>query len=107
MFHLINRTHTPLLHDKSPYQMVYNEIPHLSHMKIFGCLAFATTTSVQRTKLSSRARKCVFLGYKDRVKGFNLFYMNRKNIFVRHDKNNLKPYFDTTLCELILGLHIL
>ena len=58
--HSINRTNTPLLHDKSPYQMVYNEIPDLSHIKKFGCLAFATTNSFQRTKLSSRAKKMCF-----------------------------------------------
>ena len=83
--HLINRTSTLLLHDKSPYQMVYNEIPNLSHIKKIGCLDFSTTSSVQRIKLSSRARKCVFLGYKYGVKSFTLFYMNRKNIFVTRD----------------------
>ena len=31
--HLINRTPTSLLRDKSPYQMVYNEIPDLSYKK--------------------------------------------------------------------------
>jgi len=27
-------------------------------------------------------KKCVFLDYKDEVKGFTLFYINQKNIFV-------------------------
>jgi len=65
--------------------MVYNDIPDLSHIKSFGCLTFASTSNVQRTKLSSRARKCVFLGYKDGAKGFSLFDMNQKNIFVTRD----------------------
>ena len=58
--HLINRTPTPLLQDKSSYQIVYNYIPDLSHIKNFDCLAFATTSSVQRTKFSYRAKNVFF-----------------------------------------------
>ena len=79
--------------------MDYNDIPNLSHINFFGCLAFATTSSVQRTKFSSRARKCVFLGYKDGVKGFTLFDMSHKNIFVTRDvifyENHFPFYKDT------------
>lgn len=45
--------------------MVYNVIPCLSLIKKFGCLVFATTSDVQRTKLNSRTRKCVFPIYMD------------------------------------------
>jgi len=91
--HLINRTPAPLLHDKSPYQMVYNDIPDLSDINFFGCLAFTITSSVQRTKLSSRVRKCVFLGYKDGVKGFTLFDTKRKNIFMTCDVTFYENHF--------------
>jgi len=81
--------------------MVYNDIPDLSHIKKIGCLPFTTTSIVQRTKLNSRARKCVFLGYKDGVKGFTLFDMNKKNIFVTRDvifyENYFRFYKDTLI----------
>jgi len=75
--------------------MVYNEIPDLSQ---FGCLVFATTSNVQRRKLGCRAIKCVFLSYKDGIKGFTLFDMNQKNIFVTRNvifyENNFSFYKD-------------
>ncbi|MCH79569.1 hypothetical protein A2U01_0000320 [Trifolium medium] len=33
--HLINRLPTPFLSQKSPYQMLYNQLPDLSHIKVF------------------------------------------------------------------------
>ena len=48
-------------------------------------MTFAITSSVQRSKHSSRAKTCVFLGYKNGVKGFTLFDMNQKNNFVTRD----------------------
>ncbi|KOM33148.1 hypothetical protein LR48_Vigan01g270400 [Vigna angularis] len=53
--------------------MVYNVVPYLSHAKCFGCLAFASTNGEQRAKLSHRATKFAFLGYKDEPKGYTLF----------------------------------
>jgi len=50
--------------------MIYNVILDLSHLNFFGFMSFTTTSGVKKTKVSSRARKCVFLNYN---KGSTLF----------------------------------
>ena len=80
--HLINRLPTPLLHNKSPFTLLHNALPTFSHLKCFGCLAFASTLHVHRTKFQSRARKSVFLGYRNGTKGYLLYDLNSNEFFV-------------------------
>nr|KYP60509.1 Retrovirus-related Pol polyprotein from transposon TNT 1-94 [Cajanus cajan] len=80
--HLINRLPTPFLKLKSPYEMVFNMKPDLSILKVFGCLAFASTLTTGRTKLAPRASKCIFLGYKTGTKGYVLFNLSSKSISI-------------------------
>lgn len=61
--YIINRTPTPLLSGKTPYELLFGSIPSYSHLKVFGCLCFATNTSSAKTKFDTRASHCVFLGY--------------------------------------------
>jgi hypothetical protein len=82
---LINRVPTPLLHNTSPYFTLYNQLPDLNLFKVFGCLCYASTLHNHRTKLQSRARKTVFLGYKSGFKGFVLYDLSSREIFIsRH-----------------------
>ena len=41
--YLINRTHSHLLKNKSPYDLLYGIEVDYSSLKVFGCLAFAST----------------------------------------------------------------
>ena len=60
--YLINCLPTPLLSKKSPFEILYNKPPSYSHMRVFGCLAYATSVHPP-SKFSPRAHRCVFLGY--------------------------------------------
>ncbi|CAJ2636545.1 unnamed protein product [Trifolium pratense] len=82
---LINRITTPTLHNKSPFQLFHNSIPDMSLFKVFGSLCYATTLTAHRTKLDPRARKSVFLGYKSGYKGYVLYDLSSREIFIsRH-----------------------
>lgn len=73
--HLINHLHTPLLKLKSPYKLLHKHPPILIHLKTFGCLSYATSLQAHRTKFAPRARKAVFLGFKEGTRDiFSMIY---------------------------------
>jgi len=82
---LINRITNPIIQNQSPFQVLYNKLPDISSFKVFGCLCYASSLQVHRTKLHPRARKSIFLGYKSGYKGFTLLDMHSRDIFIsRH-----------------------
>jgi len=80
--HLINRMPSAILKDKSPYGMLYQKPPTYLDLKTFGCLSFAYTFDVNRSKLDPRARKCVFIGFKNGIKGYILLDLKTREIFI-------------------------
>ncbi|GAU49938.1 hypothetical protein TSUD_290950 [Trifolium subterraneum] len=91
--YIINRMCTPVLENKSPHEMLHNQLPDLHDLKVFGSLAYASSLSVHRTKLSPRGRKCVFLGYKQGVKGTVLLDLNTKEIFISRNVTHYDHFF--------------
>ena len=85
----------PFLSNQSPYELVYSTKPDFSNLKVFCCLTYASSTNTRRTKLDSRSLKCVFLGYKSGTKGYVLYDIHSKSIFVTRNiifHENIFPY---------------
>lgn len=60
-FYLKNRSlHSA--HSSTPFEVMFGTKPNLSHLKVFGCKAYAYVER-QRKKLDSKAQEGVFLGY--------------------------------------------
>jgi len=93
---LINRVPTLILKNKSPYHVLYEFLPDINSFKVFGCLCYASTLQAHRTKLQSRARKFVFLGYKSGYNVYVLYDLNTKEIFISRKvtfHESILPYF--------------
>lgn len=52
---LINRLPTPLLQDKSHFQLFTSIKPDYSGIRVFGCLCYSSTSSKNRHKFKPRS----------------------------------------------------
>ncbi|XP_073265503.1 uncharacterized protein [Populus alba] len=82
--HLINNLPTPLLSHQTPFERLYGKVPTYSHLKIFGCLAYATEVHAAH-KFAPRAIRCVFLGYPVSQKAYKLYNLTTHKFFTSHD----------------------
>ncbi|XP_070046299.1 uncharacterized protein [Nicotiana tomentosiformis] len=68
----------------SPFEMLYLHPPSLSHLKVFGCLCYATCPQVL-DKFSPRAVPAIFLGYSSTHKGYLLYTLHSKIFIVNRN----------------------
>ena len=70
--YLVNRSPTSALIDKNPQKVWTGKKPSIKHLKVFGCDAYVHAPKEKRSKLENKAKKCIFIVYKDDIKGYKL-----------------------------------
>lgn len=68
--YLVNISPSLALEDKTPQEVWAGKKPSLSHLSVFGYDAYVHVPKEKRTKLDSKFEKCIFIGYKDGLKGY-------------------------------------
>ncbi|KAK3266748.1 hypothetical protein CYMTET_24652 [Cymbomonas tetramitiformis] len=72
--YVLNRTFQKPLHKKSPYYKLYGQHQDLSHLRVFGCLAYAFVDPDNREhKLSDRARQLRYVGHSEVSSAYLLY----------------------------------
>ena len=71
--YLVNRSPSSALEDKTPHEVWTGKKPSLSHLRLFGCDAYVHVPKEKRTKLDNKCERCIFIGYKDGLKGYKLW----------------------------------
>jgi hypothetical protein len=100
--YLMNRTPTQVNDFKTPLQAFSEKITLTSvlnlALKIFGCTVYVHIQKNLRTKLESRAEKCVFLGMGHNKKGYKCFNPSTKKFYTSMDVTFFEhKYFFKTL----------
>lgn len=100
--YIINRTPSSVLQNKTPYFLLLNKSPSYSHLKVFGCLCYASTLAKRADRFSPRAVKCLFLRYPHGQKAYRLLNLESHAIFTSRDVifyESIFPYKQKSLSQ--------
>ena len=71
--YLVNISPSSVLEVKSPHEVWTGKKPSLSHLRVFVCDAYVHVPKEKITDLDSKSKRCIFIGYKDDLKGYKLW----------------------------------
>ena len=100
--YLINRTPSLVLKGKTPYEVLHGQTPSYTHLHIFGSLCFSCNQNTHRDKFASHNRRCVFMGYPFRQKGWKVYDLETHEFFVSRDVTffeNQFPFHHTKIAS--------
>jgi hypothetical protein len=99
MVYIKNRCPTKALESKTPQEAWTNRKPDVSHLRVFGCKAFAHIPNEKKSKLKSKSMPCVFLEYCEGTKAYCLMCVETKRIIKSQDVTFLEGI------EKVEGVH--
>ena len=90
--YLHNRSPTATLKYTTPYELLFQQKPDVSNLRVFGCITFAHIPENQRHKLDKKALKTIFVGYPEGTKWYKLYelqskrFLRSQNVIFHEDK---------------------
>jgi len=83
--YIMNRTPTTVVHGMTPKEKFTCKKPDVSHLRVFGCIAYVHVPDEKRSKLEPKAEKCIFIGYSSEQKGYRCFNPSTRKLQVSRD----------------------
>jgi hypothetical protein len=71
--YMVNRSPSSTLDDKTSHKVWTSKKPSLKHLRVFGFAAYVLVLKEYRINMDNKAEKCIFMGYKYGVKGYNIW----------------------------------
>ena len=83
--YLINRGPSVPLEHKIPEEVWRGKEIKLSHLRVFGCVAYVLISDQGRNKLDPKSKKCTFIGYGEDEFGYHLWDDENKKMIRSRD----------------------
>jgi transposase InsO family protein len=81
--HVLNCCPTSALSDNvTPYELWHGKKPNVSHLRVWGCIAYVHIQKDKRSSLDSHMEKCIFIGYPEGFKGWKFYNPNTKKVII-------------------------
>ncbi|RVW53096.1 Retrovirus-related Pol polyprotein from transposon TNT 1-94 [Vitis vinifera] len=97
--YLINRMPSSILHDQIPHSLLFPTQPlYFLPPHVFGCTCFVHTLTPGQDKLSTKATKCIFLGYSRLQKGYRCYSLDTHRYILSFDVTFFEdsPFFSSS-----------
>lgn len=89
-----NRCPTSKLKGKTPYEAQYGKPPDVSHFRPFGCEVHILDQTSNKSKLTPRSKKGIFVGYSQESKGYRIWIPSEKKLQISRDIKFLQGISD-------------
>eukprot|EP00253_Pinus_taeda_P013787 PITA_13787 len=83
--YILNRCPTKAAMNRVPEEAWSGRKQGVTHMRVFGCVAYAHIPDPLRRKLDSKGEKCLFIGYSEESKAYRLYIPSTKKFFISRD----------------------
>ena len=83
--YLINRTPSKLLDFSTPLEILFQEKPAYSTLRVFGCACWPNLRPFNSKKLEFRSKCCAFLGYSNLHKGYKCLDISTGCVYISRD----------------------
>ena len=83
--YIINRYPTKGFKNIVPEEAWSGRKHNVTHMRVFGCVAYAHVPDQLKKKLERKGEKCIFLGYIDKSKAYKLYNPSTKKFIINRD----------------------
>jgi transposase InsO family protein len=83
--YLVNMSPFSVLVDTTPNEVWFRNKPSVAHLKVFGYDAFVHVPKEKRSKLVKKAVECIFIGYKEGMKGYKLWNPTSRRTMYNRD----------------------
>ncbi|KAA0065975.1 integrase [Cucumis melo var. makuwa] len=83
--YILNRAPTKSVPGMTPYEAWCGEKPSVSHLRVFGSIAYSHIPNQLRGRLDDKSEKCIMVGYNENSKAYRLYNPVSRKIIISRD----------------------